>query len=110
MDTLFKRGLLQRDNKLIKSTPAGRGLIHALPSEATYPDMTAHWNINCKRSRKGQAYQPFMQTLQGRLEQLIEQVQVAPVPVSLQALPAVSKPAFKRTRRAPKSKARTYKV
>lgn len=52
LDTLFKRGLLQRDNKLIKSTPAGRGLIHALPSEATYPDMTAHWNINCKRSRK----------------------------------------------------------
>ncbi|CSI62729.1 DNA topoisomerase III [Vibrio cholerae] len=51
-----------------------------------------------------------MQTLQGRLEQLIEQVQVAPVPVSLQALPAVSKPAFKRTRRAPKSKARTYKA
>ncbi|EGQ9843754.1 DNA topoisomerase III [Vibrio cholerae] len=111
LDTLFKRGLLQRDNKLIKSTPAGRGLIHALPSEATYPDMTAHWEHQLQAiAEKGQAYQPFMQTLQGRLEQLIEQVQVAPVPVSLQALPAVSKPAFKRTRRAPKSKARTYKV
>ncbi len=111
LDTLFKRGLLQRDNKLIKSTPAGRGLIHALPSEATYPDMTAHWEHQLQAiAEKGQAYQPFMQTLQGRLEQLIEQVQVAPVPVSLQALPAVSKPAFKRTRRAPKSKARTYKA
>ncbi|EGQ9415167.1 DNA topoisomerase III [Vibrio cholerae] len=111
LDTLFKRGLLQRDNKLIKSTPAGRGLIHALPSEATYPDMTAHWEYQLQAiAEKGQAYQPFMQTLQGRLEQLIEQVQVAPVPVSLQALPAVSKPAFKRAHRAPKSKSRTYQA
>lgn len=73
--------------------------------------MTAHWEHQLQAiAEKGQAYQPFMQTLQGRLEQLIEQVQVAPVPLSLQALPAVSKPAFKRTSRAPKSKARTYKA
>lgn len=111
LDTLFKRGLLLRDNKLIKSTPAGRGLIHALPAEATYPDMTAHWEHQLQAiSEKGQAYQPFMQTLQVRLEQLIEQVKIAPVPVSLQALPAVNKPAFKRSRRVPKSKAKTYKA
>ena len=111
LDTLFKRGLLLRDNKLIKSTPAGRGLIHALPAEATYPDMTAHWEHQLQAiAEKGQAYQPFMQTLQVRLEQLIEQVKIAPVPVSLQALPAVNKPTFKRSRRAPKSKAKTYKA
>lgn len=111
LDTLFKRGLLLRDNKLIKSTPAGRGLIHALPAEATYPDMTAHWEHQLQAiAEKGQAYQPFMQTLQVRLEQLIEQVKIAPVPVSLQALPAVNKPTFKRSRRVPKSKAKTYKA
>ncbi|EEW11292.1 DNA topoisomerase III [Vibrio mimicus SX-4] len=111
LDTLFKRGLLLRDNKLIKSTPAGRGLIHALPAEATYPDMTAHWEHQLQAiAEKGQAYQPFMQTLQVRLEQLIEQVKIAPVPVSLQALPAVNKPTFKRSRRVPKNKAKTYKA
>ncbi|WP_158119883.1 DNA topoisomerase III [Vibrio metoecus] len=111
LDTLFKRGLLLRDNKLIKSTPAGRGLIHALPLEATYPDMTAHWEHQLQAiAEKGQAYQPFMQTLQVRLEQLIAQVKCAPVPTSLQSLPVVKKAAFKRIRRAPNNKTRTYKA
>lgn len=111
LDTLFKRGLLLRDNKLIKSTPAGRGLIHALPLEATYPDMTAHWEHQLQAiAEKGQAYQPFMQTLQVRLEQIIEQVKFAPVPTSLQSLPVVRKAAFKRIRRAPNNKTRTYKA
>ncbi|WP_154138917.1 DNA topoisomerase III [Vibrio metoecus] len=111
LDTLFKRGLLLRDNKLIKSTPAGRGLIHALPLEATYPDMTAHWEHQLQAiAEKGQAYQPFMQTLQVRLEQLIAQVKFAPVPTSLQSLPVVKKAAFKRIRRAPNNKTRTYKA
>ncbi|KQA19110.1 DNA topoisomerase III [Vibrio metoecus] len=111
LDTLFKRGLLLRDNKLIKSTLAGRGLIHALPAEATYPDMTAHWEHQLQAiAEKGQAYQPFMQTLQIRLEQLIAQVKIAPVPTSLQSLPSVKKTAFKRTRRAPNNKAKTYKA
>lgn len=108
LDTLFKRGLLLRDNKLIKSSEAGRGLIHALPCEATYPDMTAHWEYQLQAiAEKGQAYQPFMQTLQGRLQQLIQQVKSAPVPVSLQSLPTVSKPAFKRLRRTFKSKSKS---
>jgi len=111
LDTLFKRGLLLRDNKLIKSTPAGRGLIHALPLEATYPDMTAHWEHQLQAiAEKGQAYQPFMQTLQVHLEQLIAQVKCAPVPTSLQSLPVVKKAAFKRIRRAPNNKTRTYKA
>ncbi|ENM5832025.1 DNA topoisomerase III [Vibrio metoecus] len=111
LDTLFKRGLLLRDNKLIKSTPAGRGLIHALPLEATYPDMTAHWEHQLQAiAEKGQAYQPFMQTLLVRLEQLIAQVKFAPVPTSLQSLPVVKKAAFKRIRRAPNNKTRTYKA
>lgn len=110
LDTLFKRGLLQRDSKLIKSSPAGRGLIEALPSEATYPDMTAHWEHQLQAiAEKGQAYQPFMQTLQQRLEQLIEQVKIAPIPTALQSLPAVSKPAFKRTRRTSKNQRQARK-
>ncbi|MGO1295808.1 MAG: DNA topoisomerase III [Vibrio sp.] len=99
LDTLFKRQLLSRQGKTIASTPAGRGLVHALPSESTYPDMTAHWEHQLQAMvERGQAYQPFMQTLQQRIEQLMQQVKTSPVPDSLRSLPKVERPAFKRRR------------
>jgi len=101
LDTLFKRQLLKRDGKIIRSTPAGRGLIHALPSESTYPDMTAHWEHQLQAmAERGQAYQPFMQALQQRIDQLMTQVKTGPVPESLRSLPAVERPAFKRKKRS----------
>lgn len=101
LDTLFKRQLLKRDGKIIRSTPAGRGLIHALPSESTYPDMTAHWEHQLQAmAERGQAYQPFMQALQQRIEHLMAQVKTEPVPESLRSLPAVERPAFKRKKRS----------
>ena len=36
LDTLFRRQLLARSGKVINSTPAGRGLIHALPRNQHY--------------------------------------------------------------------------
>lgn len=97
LDTLFKRQLLSRQGKTIISTPAGRGLIDALPSEATYPDMTAHWEHQLQgMAERNQAYQPFMQALESRLCELMEQVKSAPVPQSLQHLPKVERAAFKR--------------
>ncbi len=101
LDTLFKRQLLKRDGKIIRATPAGRGLIHALPSESTYPDMTAHWEHQLQAmAERGQAYQPFMQALQLRINNLMEQVKYSPVPDSLKSLPAVDRPAYKRKKRA----------
>ncbi|ELH4234696.1 DNA topoisomerase III [Vibrio fluvialis] len=114
LDTLFKRQLLIREGKLIKSSAAGRGLIHALPSDATYPDMTAHWEHQLQAmAERGQAYQPFMQALQQRIDQLMAQVKTGPVPESLRSLPKVERPAFKRKRRPgsnrsqPKGQSRT---
>ena len=49
LDTLFKRQLLTRQGKSIHSSPAGRGLINALPTDSTYPDMTAHWEASTAR-------------------------------------------------------------
>ncbi|MDC5821146.1 DNA topoisomerase III [Vibrio europaeus] len=97
LDTLFKRQLLLRQGKSILSTPAGRGLIHALPSESTFPDMTANWEHQLQgMAERNQAYQPFMQALQQRIDGLMHQVRSGEVPESLRHLPKVERPAYKR--------------
>ncbi|MCG7490920.1 DNA topoisomerase III [Vibrio sp. Of14-4] len=99
LDTLFKRQLLKRQGKTILSSPAGRGLIHALPAESTYPDMTAHWEHQLQgMAERNQAYQPFMSALQGKIDGLMQQIKSQPVPESLRHLPKVEKPAYKRKR------------
>ncbi|MCG9678391.1 DNA topoisomerase III [Vibrio sp. Isolate24] len=101
LDTLFKRQLLQRQGKTILSSPAGRGLVHALPSESTYPDMTAHWEHQLQgMAERNQAYGPFMQALQTRIDDLMHQVKGGEVPESLRHLPKVERPTFKRKRRS----------
>ncbi|MCG9581890.1 DNA topoisomerase III [Vibrio tubiashii] len=97
LDTLFKRQLLQRQGKSILSTPAGRGLIHALPSESTFPDMTANWEHQLQgMAERNQAYQPFIHSLQQRIDGLMHQVRIGEVPESLRHLPKVERPAYKR--------------
>ncbi|MFB9133659.1 DNA topoisomerase III [Vibrio olivae] len=110
LDILFKRQLLTRQGKSIVSSAAGRGLIHALPNESTYPDMTAHWEHQLQgMAEKNQAYQPFMQALQQQIDQLITQVKSSPVPDSLRSLPAVERPAYKRRKRSAPKKPRSSK-
>ncbi|MCL9782648.1 DNA topoisomerase III [Vibrio sp. S4M6] len=101
LDTLFKRQLLSREGKSIVSTPAGRGLVHALPIESTLPDLTAHWEHQLQAmSEKGQPYQPFMDKLVERVTELMTQAKTGPLPESLRHLPQVKRPAFKKKRRA----------
>ncbi|GAB2655822.1 DNA topoisomerase III [Vibrio panuliri] len=100
LDTLFKRQLLTRQGKSILSSPAGRGLVHALPDESTYPDMTANWEHQLQgMAERNHAYQPFMQALQQRIDGLMAQVKTGEVPESLRHLPKVERPAFKRKKR-----------
>ncbi len=97
LDTLFKRKLLTRQGKSIMSSQAGRGLIHALPNESTYPDMTAHWEHQLQAmAEKNQAYQPFMQGLEQRITTLMNGVKSSPVPESLKGLPHVERPGGRR--------------
>ncbi len=101
LDTLFKRQLLTRQGKSILSSQAGRGLINALPQDATYPDMTAHWEHQLQgMAERNQAYQPFMQALEQRIDGLMSQVKSGPIPDSLRHLPKVERPAFKRKKRS----------
>lgn len=105
LDTLFKRQLLMRQGKAIHSSPAGRGLVHALPNDSTFPDMTAHWEHQLQgMAEKNQAYQPFMQALEDKIDGLMTQVKTEPVPESLRHLPKVERPAYKKRRATSGSK------
>ncbi|WP_422766768.1 DNA topoisomerase III [Photobacterium leiognathi subsp. mandapamensis] len=87
LEILFKRQLLQRQGKTIHATEAGSGLIYALPNEATYPDMTAHWEHQLQdMADKKYAYQPFMGALQQQVTALMDKVKVSEVPQSLRDL------------------------
>ncbi len=101
IDTLFKRKLLQRKGKSILSTQASRGLVEALPIEATYPDMTAHWEHQLQgMAQKQYAYQPFMQALHSQLNQFTTVIKSGDIPPALRSLPqGESKPFKKRYRR-----------
>lgn len=113
IETLMTRQLLMRSGKTILSTPAGRGLIHALPEQATYPDMTAHWEFQLQAmAERGQAYAPFMQTLEQQVHELMNGIKGGQVPDSLRSLPAVETPSGKGRRkgsgkRKPASRRRT---
>ncbi|PSW03605.1 DNA topoisomerase III [Photobacterium lipolyticum] len=87
LELLFKRQLLKRQAKNIHATEAGRGLVYALPDEATYPDMTAHWEHQLQdMADKKCAYQPFMDALQQQVHQLMDKVKYSEVPISLREL------------------------
>jgi DNA topoisomerase-3 len=107
IDTLIKRQLLHRQGKQIRSTPAGRGLIHALPGQSTTPDMTAHWEHQLQEmAERNQPYQPFMQALIQQIQNLMQDVKSSPVPDALRALPQVKKSPGQERRR----KNRRYKA
>ncbi|MDV5170522.1 DNA topoisomerase III [Photobacterium rosenbergii] len=87
LDILFKRQLLMRQGKSIHATEAGKGLVYALPDEATYPDMTAHWEHQLQdMADKKCAYKPFMDALEVQVAQLMEKVKTSEVPQSLRDL------------------------
>jgi len=105
IELLFKRGFLKREGKQIHATPAGRGLIEALPPQCTTPDMTAHWESTLNHIAEQTAnYQGFMQPLQEALHALIETA-ANNLPHSLKGIKTTVKPAYKKRRRAKKKAA-----
>jgi len=104
IETLMTRQLLSRNGKTILSTGAGKGLINALPSEATYPDMTAQWEFQLQAmAERGQAYAPFMASLEQQVQSLMSRIKDASVPDSLRQLPAVESVKAKPKRRRRKA-------
>ena len=59
--------------------------------------MTAHWEHQLQgMAERNQAYQPFMQALESKIDGLMGRVKTGEVPESLRHLPKVERPAFKR--------------
>jgi DNA topoisomerase-3 len=101
IELLFTREFLTRSGKQIRSTAAGRGLIHSLPEIASTPDMTARWETELEAiSQKKESYNAFMQPLLASLHELIAQSQVA-LPEGLKNIDQT---------KAPKKKARSGKT
>lgn len=105
IELLFKRGFLQRQGKQINATPAGIGLVDALPEMCTKPDMTAQWEATLNNIAEQQAnYKSFMQPLEQTLSELIN-IASTNLPVSLKGIKTTVKPAFKKRRRSKKAAA-----
>lgn len=75
IELLFKRSFLKREGKSLRSTPAGKALIHSLPKSMTLPDMTAKWEslLGDMANRQAQ-YQDLMQPLTTELKELCLQL------------------------------------
>ncbi len=72
LEGLFRRKLLARKGKSIFATPTGQELVRVLPKEATAPDMTAEWEQRLRGiANKTDAYGPFMESLSGRLREML---------------------------------------
>lgn len=99
IELLFKRGFLKRQGKIINATPAGIGLVEALPEMCTTPDMTAKWESTLNSIAEQQTnYKSFMQPLEKALHELIG-IASSTLPASLKGIKATVKPGFKKRRK-----------
>ena len=105
IDLLFRRGFLIRQGKQIHATEVGKGLIAALPSITTKPDMTAQWEATLNDiSEKQSSYQNFMSPLVDTLHHVIN-IASEHLPTQLTGLTTTNKKApYKKRRYAKKTK------
>ncbi len=97
LDLLMQRGFLVRQGKNINATPAGHALIASLPSQATTPDMTAHWESKLNAiANKSAHYNDFMQALANQLPHLMESVEADKLK-NLKGL-SKSKPSYRKSK------------
>lgn len=76
IDLLFTRQFMQKVGKEVHATDTGKALINALPSETTYPDMTATWEADLDKIAQRQLrYDGFMQPLTESIARLIKNSQ-----------------------------------
>lgn len=74
IDTLFRRGFLEKQKKQVFSTALGRDLIHALPTPVTLPDMTALWEQQLARVEGSDlALSSFTAEVSAYTRQLVEE-------------------------------------
>jgi DNA topoisomerase-3 len=74
IETLFDRGFIRRDKRVIVSTATGRALAQILPTIATTPDMTATWEAAIRAIAEGQqTLDAFLSPVTAELERLVKE-------------------------------------
>ncbi|HFW3088934.1 TPA: DNA topoisomerase III [Salmonella enterica subsp. enterica serovar Reading] len=74
IDTLVKRGFLERDKKTLRSTTKGRDLVNALPEVLTSPGLTALWEQLLDEVAEGRvSLDDFMAKQNAWIMQLVSQ-------------------------------------
>jgi DNA topoisomerase-3 len=72
LETLYKRGYIEKHRKAVVSTDLGKALIDVLPEFVTLPDMTALWELNLNQIVDGdETLAHFMGSIQGNVESLV---------------------------------------
>ncbi|HMW49572.1 MAG TPA: DNA topoisomerase, partial [Cellvibrionaceae bacterium] len=100
IELLFRREYLTRDKKYILATGKGKALIAALPSVASTPDMTAHWERKLSAIASGELdYTDLIGPLSIELKALIDTA--APVHLPAQEHTAYATAAAKTKKRRP---------
>ncbi len=95
LELLIKRDFIKRQAKNLHSTDAGQALIKSLPTQASYPDMTALWESSLdKISHKELAYHNFIEPLTENIKTLVQQASEN-LPENLRGIKS-SKPAYKK--------------
>jgi DNA topoisomerase-3 len=74
IETLFERGYVERQKKVVVSTPTGRALIASLLQVATTPDMTAVWEVAMRAIQDGRhSLDAFLARVGTELQELVDQ-------------------------------------
>jgi DNA topoisomerase-3 len=109
LDLLMQRGFLSRQGKNINATEAGHALIASLPSQATTPDMTAHWESTLNAiANKSAHYSDFMHALENQLPNLMNSVEADKLK-NIKSL-AKTKPSYKKSKTTLKTTANPQRI
>lgn len=83
IDNLTNRGLLEKEGKYLRSTPAASSLIDALPVEVSDPGMTALWENGLEGILQGKTtIEFFLQHQSAWVKKLVEQIRGQTVKVA----------------------------
>lgn len=84
IETLKKRGYIEAKGKKLLSTPAGRGLIQALPNEISNPVMTAVWEQALEGiANQTTTLEAFMNNQKGFVSTIVSKVKSGELSINL---------------------------
>ncbi len=90
IETLIKRGFIERQSKTLHPTPTGIALIQALPVQSlASPELTGSWEARLNRIARGQDRRDgFMRDIATYVGEVVQAIRAAPANPAMSAPPA----------------------